>query len=86
MSAECHCRERAQNQGGAGKRLAGALAAVNGRWGVVKRDKESWGEREQRAAPEATAVAGSNWYTSQLMGTHTHRFSATSFPIALTSN
>lgn len=74
MSTECHCRERAQNQGDAGKRLAGALAAMSGRWGwgggggggVIDGDEASQGESEQRAAPEATAAAGSNWYTSQL--------------------
>lgn len=39
-------------------------------------EAKGWSEREQRAAPEAAAAAGSNWYTSQLQlnrtRTHTH--------------
>lgn len=45
MSAECHCREKAQNQGDVSKRHlggGGVLAAASGRWwggGVRDKDK-----------------------------------------------
>lgn len=57
MSAECHCRETAQNQGG------GGVGSSEWRRGV--RDKENQGESGQRTAPGASTVAASNWSTSQ---------------------
>lgn len=72
MSTGCHCRERAQRLGrhrqetgrgnghGSNERKVGGVGV-----GVIDGDEASRGEGEQRAAPEATAAAGSDWYTSQ---------------------
>lgn len=83
MSADCHCGERAENQGDAGKSLAGVLAAVEGGGGdgAIDIKEERQGESEQSAVLEATGAAASNWYTRQLQNTHTH--SLTTFFLSL---
>ena len=41
------------------------------------------GESEQRAEPEATAAAGSDWCTSQLWNTHSYSLSQPSLSFSL---
>lgn len=72
MSAECHCREKAQNQEDIGKRLGGLGGVGSSEWkvgwgggGLETKTTERQGESGQSTAPGATAVAASNWSTSQ---------------------
>lgn len=53
-----------------------ATALRSRRWeGGVDGDKASKGESKQRRPPEATAAAGSDWYTSQPWSRHSHGLS-----------
>lgn len=54
-------------------------------WGYRERDEAGQGESKQRAVPEATAAAGSNWYTSQLYNAHSRSLCHPP-PFTLTSN